>query len=179
MVNFNDITEQWEADGVPTKRNELDLLKSIEHQLRFIAGMARIAICVLVALAIAVVMNIAVAKADEAIPEPVVRNAMFIVENLLVKDFPKLQGYAMDATPPPAVFAELDRHAGEFDGTTIKLESRRPAVCHAADLVHEDCHHALGLRYGMTPRESELVCRKLDEIVTRDPYFPGCAERGL
>jgi hypothetical protein len=174
-VNYNDILQQWEDDGVPMKRTEIDILRSIERLLTVCEIWLRSILSVLVGLAILISM-IAVAHADEAIPAPVVRNAMFVVESLLVKRFPKLEGYAIDVEPPPAFFAELDHRAGEFDGITIKIEDRRPKPCHAVDLTHEVVHHALGVRYGMTPRESEPYARDIDTALTRNPFLPNCTE---
>lgn len=176
MVNFNEITEQWEADGIPTKRTEQDLLTDIVRLLEYIGQMLRIAVSVLVAIAIAIVMA-AVARADEieTVPAAEVQPVADMVASWL-----RDKGFkaTSDHLPPVVLVALYNGRSGETNGRLIRVDARAPDACRTKIVAHELLHVILFRSNGAVAGD-EALARQVEDVVDPD-YKPGCdrAQRG-
>lgn len=176
-VNYNEITDQWERDGVPMKRTELDVLESIERLLTLCEKWLRWVIVVLIYIAgfslfAAVVLASMPARADELD----VPGTMAQVNKILGTDVREM--------PEATLVDELPDHWwGGQAGGVLMVSREAPAGCWPLILAHEASHFVTIKADLLREIPSDAVQLKaaMDAIARKvehefEPWSPQCLE---
>lgn len=178
-VNFNEITAQWERDGVPMKRNEQELLTDVVRLMTLCEKWLRAILSMLVAIAIGmlgILGMMPVAHADELD----VVGAMAQVNRLLGTDVQEM--------PQATLVDELPDHWwGGQAGGVLMVSREAPDVCRPLILGHEAAHyvtikadllHDVPTDAAQLKAAMDVIARKVEQGF--EPWAPQCFEgRGL